>query len=172
MGRSPKTGDVLLFRHSPCSDTAVRSFERAGTAAAGKTAGTDDGDIAVMADGTGGAAGADGSAETIPNNPAAGHDDRLCGTAAGGADRVGDPRAVEIAATATATAAASSRICAALPLRACFAGPAARVQPTAYRTGIFRRCRCCRRRCRIARMLCRGRSRGQRRAGPILSGGK
>src|ERR1700689_4461269 len=108
LGRSPKMATVLLFRHRPCSDTAVRSLEGSGTAAAGKTAGTDDGDIAVMADGTGAAAGADGSAETIADDPATGHDDRLGGAAAGGADRVGDPGAVEIAATATATAHAAA----------------------------------------------------------------
>ena len=48
--------------------------------------GTDDGDAAIIADGAGGAVGADGSAETVADNLAAGHDYRCGAAAAGGAD--------------------------------------------------------------------------------------
>jgi hypothetical protein len=59
-----------------CFDTAhvpTQPSDR-GTAATGKMAGADDVNAAIIADGAGGAAGADGSAETIANNLAAGRD--------------------------------------------------------------------------------------------------
>src|SRR5579872_6823030 len=98
--KPPQTTRSSLFRHGPRSDTSVRSPERSRPAAPGETTGAGDGDVAVMTDRTGSAAGADDAAEAIATDPAAAHDERLGGAAAGVADRVGNPRFVKIA-TAT-----------------------------------------------------------------------
>ena len=61
-------------------------------------AGTGDRDTVEIADASGGAVRTDRSADTLADDPAAGHDHRTgAGTAA--ADRIDDPRAIEIAAT-------------------------------------------------------------------------
>src|SRR6202022_383152 len=102
---------VLLFRRGPAPDASVGSLERSGAAAAGNMAGTDDGDAAVIADGAGGPARADTSAEAFADDLAAAHDYRR--RAAAGTGRAGgddDPRPVEISAPAApATTTASSR---------------------------------------------------------------
>ena len=75
---------------------------------AGKVTEADNGNAAKIAHGTDASVGTDGSADTLADNPAAGHDHRTgAGTAA--ADRIDDPRAVEIsAASASASALARS----------------------------------------------------------------
>src|ERR1700730_5593827 len=96
---------MLLLWRGPQPDTSVGPLETSGAAAAGDMAGTDDGDAVVIADGAGGPARADASAEAFADDLAAAHDDR-CRAAAGTgrADGNDDPRTVEIAAPATAAA--------------------------------------------------------------------
>src|ERR1700687_1426658 len=86
---------VSRFGRGLAPDTSVGSLERSGAAAAGNMAGTDDVDAAVIADGAGGPARADTSAEAFADDLAAAHDYRrraAAGTGRAGADD--DPRAV------------------------------------------------------------------------------
>ena len=145
---------VSLFRRRP----VPRSRPIGGTfrsRCGRKAAGTDHRDAVVVADRAGGAVGADGPGDAFADDPAAGHD-HSAGAGAAAADGIDDPRAVEIAAAATAATFPRS---AARLLGFGFAAPCgpARVRPRAAlrasRTATSRRCRYCRRRCRIARTL-------------------